>query len=160
MCCPKPHRFASPFLWRSDSSLQCYRCDLKEAAPSPKGPLTAHQPGLFTWLDACLIGHKKGAFHGVERGGICKWQLPREDRASKPKEGALPEPMCRVAHCGWRGGDWDWWRPGRIRPLSFISSATFLVTSCVTIARLSNPVPQAPEVQGESGQLGPGGGPG
>ena len=25
----------------------------------------------------------------MERGGICKWQLPREDRASKPKEGTL-----------------------------------------------------------------------
>ena len=35
---------------------------------------------------------------------------------------------------------------------SFIHfSATFLVTSCVTVASLSNTVPQAPEVQGESG---------
>ena len=26
----------------------------------------------------------------------------------QPKEGALPEPVCRAAHCGWRGRDWDW----------------------------------------------------
>ena len=50
-------------------------------------------------------GHKKGALEGVERNGTVpeKWQLPREDSASEPAEGAPAEPVWGIGHHGLRG---------------------------------------------------------